>query len=57
MRSLSHKNCMKLHEVFESENSLYMVLGLLEGGQLYDRIKVHSPIFSQSTSSSRQRWS
>lgn len=57
MRSLSHKNCMKLHEVFESENSLYMVLGLLEGGQLYDRIKVHSPIFSQSTSSNLQRWS
>lgn len=57
MRSLSHKNCMKLHEVFESENSLYMVLGLLEGGQLYDRIKVHSVIFSQSTSSNLQRWS
>ena len=57
MRSLSHKTCMKLHEVFESENSLYMVLGLLEGGQLYDRIKVHSPIFSQSTSSNLQRWS
>ena len=26
MRSLNHKCCMKLHEVFESENSLYIVV-------------------------------
>lgn len=25
MRSLNHKNTMKLHEVFESENSLYII--------------------------------
>ena len=39
MRNLSHKNCMKLYEVFESENSLYIVFELLEGGQLYDKVK------------------
>ncbi len=39
MRNLNHKFCMKLHEVFESENSLYIVVELLEGGQLYDKIK------------------
>lgn len=39
MRSLNHKNCMKLFEVFESENSLYIVVELLEGGQLYDKVK------------------
>ena len=39
MRNLNHKYCMKLHEVFESENSLYIVVELLEGGQLYDKIK------------------
>jgi serine/threonine protein kinase len=39
MRSLSHRNCMQLYEVFESENSLYIVVELLSGGQLYDRIK------------------
>ncbi len=39
MRSLSHKNCMKLFEVFESENSLYIVVELLEGGLLYDKVK------------------
>lgn len=31
---------MKLEEVFESDNSLYIVFELLEGGQLYDKIKV-----------------
>jgi calcium-dependent protein kinase len=30
---------MKLYEVFESENSLYIVVELLEGGQLYDKVK------------------
>lgn len=39
MRNLSHKNCMKLFEVYESDNSLYIVVELLEGGQLYDKIK------------------
>jgi serine/threonine protein kinase len=39
MRALNHKNCMKLHEVFESDNSLYMVVELLEGGLLHDKIK------------------
>lgn len=42
MRHLNHKNCMKLYEVFESENSLYIVFELLEGGQLYDKVKVYN---------------
>lgn len=32
MRKMNHPNILKLHEVFETENSLYMVLDLLEGG-------------------------
>ncbi len=39
MRELDHPNIMKLHEVFETVNSLYFILDLLEGGQLYDKIK------------------
>lgn len=39
MRCLDHNNTMKLHEVFESENSLYIISELLSGGQLYDKIK------------------
>lgn len=30
---------MRLREVFESDNSLYIVFELLDGGQLYDKIK------------------
>lgn len=40
MRKLHHKNLMKLYGVYESENSIYVCLELLEGGQLYDKIKV-----------------
>lgn len=40
MRQLNHKNTMKLYEVFESENSLYFVFELIEGGSLHEKIKV-----------------
>lgn len=30
---------MKLFEIFESENSLYIIFELLSGGQLYDKVK------------------
>ncbi len=30
---------MKLYEVYESQNSIYLSVELLEGGQLYDKIK------------------
>ena len=39
MRQLDSPSLIKLHEVYETENSLYMVLDLLEGGSLYDKIK------------------
>lgn len=39
MRELDHKNLMKLYEVYESQNSIYVSVELLEGGQLYDKIK------------------
>ena len=32
MKMLDHPNIMKLYEVFETDNSLYMILQLLEGG-------------------------
>lgn len=32
MRMMDHPNIIKLHEVFETENSIYMILDLLEGG-------------------------
>ena len=41
MRALDHINCIKLHEVYETDNSLYMVLELLKGGNLVDYLKQH----------------
>ena len=39
MRKLSNRHLMKLYEVYETNNSLYVALELLEGGSLYDMIK------------------
>ena len=39
MRQLNHKNIMKLYGVFESENSIYITVELLEGGQLFNKIQ------------------
>ena len=38
LRSLNHPNILKLHEVFETTNSIYFILDLLEGGELSERI-------------------
>lgn len=39
MRELNNEHIMKLYEVYETGNSLYMGLELLEGGQLYEHLK------------------
>ena len=39
MKSISHKNVIKLEEIHESKNSIYLVLELLQGGELFDQIK------------------
>lgn len=48
MRQLDCSSLIRLHEVYETENSLYMVLDLLEGGSLYDKIKVRNFIILNS---------
>jgi calcium-dependent protein kinase len=37
MRSISHNNLMKLYGVYESKNSIYMVVELL-GAQLHKKV-------------------
>ena len=39
LRDMSHPNIIKLHSVFESNNSIHLILEYLEGGELFDRIK------------------
>jgi len=38
MHKVDHPNCVKLFEMFETSKKLYMVLELLTGGELFDRI-------------------
>jgi len=38
MHKVDHPNCVKLLEMFETPKKLYMVLELLTGGELFDRI-------------------
>lgn len=38
MRRLNHKNIIKMYEVYEGEYHIYIVLELLKGGELFDRI-------------------
>ena len=39
MRALDSQYCLKLHEVFETTNSIYFVLDLVRGGDLLTRIR------------------
>ena len=36
MKVLKHPNIIQLLEVHESQNSIYLILELLEGGELFD---------------------
>jgi len=38
MHKISHENCVQLYEMYESNKKIYMVLELLSGGELFDRI-------------------
>ncbi len=38
MKKLKHDNIMNLEEIHESKNSIYLVLELLEGGELLNYI-------------------
>ncbi|CAD8188252.1 unnamed protein product [Paramecium octaurelia] len=39
MRRLNQENLVHLHEAYETQNSIYFVLDLLEGGELLERAK------------------
>jgi len=39
MRSLDHTNLLKLHRVYESEDSVYLVMDYIKGGDLLERIQ------------------
>lgn len=47
MRLLDHRNILQLLEVFETQNSIYLCTEYLKGGQLYNRIMVQHPSYSE----------
>jgi len=55
LKKLDHPNILKLFEVFDTKSTLFMVLELVNGGDLYDSLKkagrltekVAKPIFAQ----------
>jgi serine/threonine protein kinase len=59
MRIINHKNIVHLYDVFDSKSKMCLVLDLLEGGELFDRIiekghlteKLAADAFSQILSS------
>jgi calcium/calmodulin-dependent protein kinase I len=38
MKKVDHPNCIKLHEVYDEKTKMYLVLDLVTGGELFDRI-------------------
>lgn len=44
MKRLDHQNVLKIYEVFETKHSIYLVIELLEGGELIKRIKEKSKL-------------
>ena len=39
MKKVDHPNCIKLHEVYDEKSKMYMVLDLVTGGELFDRLR------------------
>ena len=38
LKRIDHANCVKLFNVFHSVNQVYLVMELMSGGELFDRI-------------------
>jgi len=45
MRKIDNQYLIKLYEVFETENSIYMVMELLEGGSLLEYLRQKGKIY------------
>jgi serine/threonine protein kinase len=44
MRSLSHKHIVRMYEVLTSNTKLYIVVELVTGGELFDRLERHGRV-------------
>lgn len=48
MRRFDHSSLMKLYEVFETDNSYYLAIQFLDGGQLFQKVNVMLYLFIDS---------
>lgn len=55
MRRLNHRNVMKLEGVYETDNSIYVILEYLEGTPLNDLLKVSLFLFRVVANSNKRR--
>jgi serine/threonine protein kinase len=39
LRDMDHEHIIKMYEVYESDKFIHMVLELLTGGELFDKIR------------------
>jgi calcium/calmodulin-dependent protein kinase I len=54
MRQITHDHCVRLFEIYETPKRIYMVMELLTGGELFDRI-VNKGSFSEREASELTR--
>lgn len=48
MRALTpHEQIVNLHEVYEGDNNIYLIMDLAEGGSLYNEMKNRKYLFSR----------
>lgn len=47
MRKIDHPHIMRLYEVYESEHSIYLIMDLINGGELLTKLKDYSMITQQ----------
>lgn len=38
MKKVNHEGILKLHEIYEDDNKVYIVMELIDGSELFDRI-------------------
>lgn len=44
MKRIRHENVVRLYEVLSSHSKIYLVLELITGGELFDRLKLEGPL-------------